>query len=168
MLCSFFGQKRATVALPHMIFSSMECASLRNIATDRAPLLGMSDPVQDMNEIPSLIAAGRAVVMVLSRTCFDLSGTVTGLLWRHCPSRNNMPPAHVSLCGSSQKPRRQSAATGIMDGLGLGHLPAIMLVVSLGIVIFAALVLYGARLVFFVNSLMIMVEVQALQRAELP
>ena len=39
---------------------------------------------------------------------------------------------------------------------GLGYLPAIMPVVSLGLVIFAALALYGARLVFLVNSLMMM------------
>ena len=38
--------------------SSMECAGLRNTATDRAPLLSMSDQVQDMNEILSSIVAG--------------------------------------------------------------------------------------------------------------
>ena len=31
----------------------MECAGLRNTATDRAPLLSMSDQVQDMNEMSS-------------------------------------------------------------------------------------------------------------------
>ena len=40
----------------------MECASLRNTATDRAPLLSMSDQGQDMNETPSLIVAGPAVI----------------------------------------------------------------------------------------------------------
>ena len=52
----------------------MECASLRNTVTDLAPLLSMSDRVQYMNWIPSLVAAGPAVVMMLSQTCLFTNG----------------------------------------------------------------------------------------------
>ena len=105
----------------------------------------------------------------------DLNETVTGRLQRHCGfvilpdqrfSQNNVLPAHVIQCRISQKPRRQSAATGMTYGFGLGYVPAIMPVVSLGIVIFAVLALYGGKLVFLVNNLMLMGEVQALRRAD--
>ena len=104
---------------------SMEYVGVRNAATGRASLLSVSDQVQYVNAIPSSIAAGPAVVMVLSR---ELGGTVTGLLRRLCgsailpgqrvPSLNNTP-AHVSPCGRSHKARRQSAATGMIYGFGV-------------------------------------------------
>ena len=120
-----FGSKtresRATSSV-----SSMECAGLRNTATDRAPLLSMSDQVQDMNEKPGLFVAGPAVVMVLSRTCLpedsELNETVAGLLRRHCglatllgqrvSSRNSMPSLATGMicrcgwvCWSAGMPR---------------------------------------------------------------
>ena len=160
----------------------MECASLRNTATVRAPLLSLSDPFENMNERPSFFAAVPAVVMVASRTCLpkdsDWTETVAGLHRRQCgleilpgqrvSSGNNMPPAHMSPCGSSQKHIRKSAATSVIDGFGLSSLPAITTVVSLGIVIFASLALYGARQVVLVTNLMLMGVVQASRRAQLP
>ena len=159
-----------------------QCTGLRNTAADRAPSLSMSDPVLKINEIPSLIAAGpgHSDVPGVFAKGFRLERERQSLnyFWRHCglaimpghrvSSRSNMPLAHVSLCGSSQKSRRQSTATGMICGFGLSYLPAIMPVVSFGIVIFAALALYGARLVFLVNILMTVGEVQALRRVQLP